>query len=178
MNGGSFIMKKIKYIKQIDFAKKIGVSRQRITCLIKNGTISKNENGLIDYEKAKKIIESNREIHPSKAKTKTKPKTIKKSSPKKKEKTYAEARTEHELFKAKIAKLDYQKKKGELIDKKTRINVCQNIITVSKTKLLSISVKLAPQLVNIKSIKKIKNMIDVEVYQALNELSRLERLEK
>ena len=169
-------MKKNQYIKQIDFAKEMGFTRQRVTWLIKNGTIQKNKDGLIDLEKAKKIIKSNREIYPKKSKLKPKTKPVPKKKTQKL-KTYAEARTEHEIYKAQMAKLDYLKKKGELVDRRTRVSACQDIIVITKTKLLSMSTKLSPQLVGIGSIKKIKNMIDKEIYQALNELSRLEKIE-
>jgi hypothetical protein len=78
---------------------------------------------------------------------------------------------------ANIKIIELRKLKGELLDRHAITKTCQNVIVITKTKLLAMSTKLSPQLVGIGSIKKIKNMIDKEIYQALNELSRLEKIE-
>ena len=53
-------MKKKKLIRQSEFANQMGITRQRVSWVIKKGTIPVNKDGLIDLIKAKMILEDNR----------------------------------------------------------------------------------------------------------------------
>ena len=149
---------KNKWIKQIDFAKELGLPRQRVSQLIKLKILPTNKKGLIDFEKGKKIIEEGRDVD----------RNIKTES-------FADARTRRENWMARLVELEYKERASELIEKEKVIQITTAIIMISKTKLLSIPTKVAPLIIGIDSIKKVKSIIEKEIRNTLTELSRLNK---
>jgi len=148
----------MKLVSKSDFAREMNISPQRVHSLIKKGMIYVRKDGKINLDKAKKILEDNRSLLPQK------------------DTKYIDARAQHEIIKLKIAELELKQKKGELIEKEKVIKYCQDIISISKSKILSIPVKVAPLIVGMTSIKKIKIILEKEIHQALNELARLKNV--
>lgn len=82
--------KKVEYVTQAEFARKIGTSRQNVSYALKRGTIKLSANGLLNYERQKKAYDENRNLSqvrertPSKqvAKKPKKAKKPRKSKPK------------------------------------------------------------------------------------------------
>lgn len=142
-------------VTQSELAKEIGVSRQRIGMLVKRGILKLDKNKKLDREKALFILNENRKI----AKVELK--------------DYADARAEHENYKARIAELEYKRIASELILKDEVIAMISKVITTSKTKLMSIPGKIAPQIVGEDNIKKIKTVIEREINEVLNELANM-----
>lgn len=54
--------KKVEYVTQAEFARKIGTSRQNISYALKRGTIKLSSNGLINFERQKRAYEENRNL--------------------------------------------------------------------------------------------------------------------
>ena len=150
-------------LTKTEFAKRIGLDRSRIFALVKQGRLSTDKNGKVDFEKGKKEIEINRLDDPRRFDNKST------SDPEVQDIKKAEAR-----IKLEIADMDLKQRRGELVEKDQVIKTCQSIVSIARTRLLTIPQKLAPQLIGIDSIKKIKSMLEKEIHQALNELSRLE----
>ena len=59
------------------------------------------------------------------------------------------------------------------IEKDEMIKFCTDIISVTRTRLLGIGAKIAPDIVGLENIKKIKAIIDREINEALGELSKM-----
>jgi len=142
------------------FAKEIGVSQQRISQLVKKGVIPINKNKLIDVDQAKAILSDRKKIDDNIPWSKT----------------LADARIKTESIRAEMLELDYRKKRGELIEREKVMHMVTGIISISKTKLLSIPTKVAPLIVGSDSIKKIKNIIEKEIRFALEELARMKEV--
>lgn len=87
------MVRKKELLTQGEYAKRRSVSRQAISQAVKKGHIP-TQGGLIDPVKADKALREN-------------------LSPKA-EMTFAEARTQHEQYKAALAKLDYEERSGTL----------------------------------------------------------------
>jgi len=148
------------WVTGYQLAKIIGVSPQRISVLKKQGRINETKRGF-HVPTCKRIILEARETNGKHLPVDTKFKSL------------TDARTAHETQKAKLAELEFRKRSGELVEKEEMIKFCTEIITVSKTRLLGIGSKVAPDVAGLESIKKIKAIIDAEVYDALNELAKM-----
>ncbi len=151
-----------KYGTQADLARILGIYPSQISQLIVKGVLAKTAKGLLNLEKSIKIIEDNRKAHLN---------TSNQTNL-----SYTEARTRNEHYKAKITELEYKKLKGELVSVQDVVDTSTKIVSVTKTRLLSIPGKLAPQLVELKSAKKIHNIIRNEIIVALNELAKLKNV--
>ena len=97
-------MKKKKLIRQSEFAKQVGISRQRVSWLVKKGTIPVTKDGLIDSVKAKNILEDNKKVSINIRNYKYR--------------TYTDARAANESFKAKMAELEYKENEKQLSNMK------------------------------------------------------------
>ena len=149
-------MKNKKLIRQSEFAREMGISRQRVNTLIKRGIIQVRKDGKINFESAKKILEDNRA-----------------TSPKMKNISYSDARAQYEILRIEKEKIELRKIKHEIIDIDKAIEINAKIIGIVKNRLLALSSKIVPIIVGETSMKKIKSIIDNEIIQALNELGRM-----
>ena len=149
-------MKNKKLIRQSEFAREMGISRQRVNTLIKRGIIQVRKDGKINFESSKKILEDNRA-----------------TSPKMKNISYSDARAQYEILRIEKEKIELRKIKHEIIDIDKAIEINTKIIGIVKNRLLAISSKIVPIIVGETSMKKIKSIIDNEIIQALNELGRM-----
>jgi len=93
------------------------------------------------------------------------------------------ARREKEIAEAELKRIDVQIKeidldvlRGKLIPIDKVIEDDQKIISLVRTRILAISAKVAPLLIGLRSIKRIKTIIDPELHEALNELSRIKKV--
>ena len=155
-------MKKKRYVRQAELAREIGVSRQRIGTLVKRGTLKLNKQGLIDADLAISILDENKNGMVDGNGTNG---------------SYSEARTKHEEFKAKLAELEFKEKLGELVNRDDIIELVQNMINVTKQRLLGIPAKVAPLIIGESSTRKVKVIIETEINQVLKELAKTDKLE-
>lgn len=74
---------------------------------------------------------------------------------------------------AKLMELNLEEREGKLVDMDRVTNLVHHAITVSKTRLLSIPTKLAPQITGQMNAAVVKEMLDESIIEALNELARI-----
>jgi phage terminase Nu1 subunit (DNA packaging protein) len=80
-------------------------------------------------------------------------------------------KTEHERIKAERAALELARMRGELHAAEDVEAVMNDMLTAFRQKILAIPTKLAPQLVSIDDIGKVKATLTKDLYEALSELS-------
>lgn len=148
------------WVSGYELARIIGVSEQRISALKKQGRIKKTKRGF-HVPTCQRIILESRETNGKHLPVETKYKSL------------TDARTAHETQKAKLAELEFRKRSGELVEKDEMIKFCSEIISVTRTRFLGIGAKVAPEIIGLENIKKIKAIIDAEIHDALNELAKL-----
>lgn len=90
--------------------------------------------------------------------------------------TDSDSRRRRDEAEFKLKNLEYETKSGKLIDREEAIRTGTAVITVAKTKLLGIPNKVAPRIIGERSIRKIKNILQKEITEALNELANLKIL--
>lgn len=84
---------------------------------------------------------------------------------------YIDHKTEHERIKAERAALELARMRGELHASEDVESVMNDMLTAFRQKILSIPTKLAPQLVGIDDIGKVKAELTRDLHEALSELS-------
>jgi len=152
-------MDKNKLLSASQFAKELGISRQRLYKLIKKGIITRRKDGKIDLEKERKTLEDN-----SDAPLSPDGETIK---------GYTYYRTLSEKYKSELAELEVRKARGELVEVERVVEDWQKNIYVFKTRILAIPSKIAPLITGEKSVKKIHSLLSNEIRTTLNELSKI-----
>ena len=171
-------------ITQAELGRRLGVTRQYIYKLVKQGKIQK-VGDLIDYDTASEAIKSIAD--PARSSiistdseapefsgvpaARPKPKSSKKRQP-----TFAEAKTMKEIFSAKLAKLRYEEEAGLLISRsviKDSAHICGRTI---KEVLLSLPARVMDQLAIETDPRKINAILEVEVRDSLSVL--VEELKK
>jgi len=138
-----------KLISRAQFARKMGLSKARITQLVKGGVISL-VNGKIDAEKAEgEILGSiDRRVDSTKGKARLR----KKSSPRLTEgngqtQTLTEARRQTELLKAELLVLRLQVERGDLIPKNEPIEWFISAFMPVKHAIMNFAARMTPHLV-------------------------------
>jgi phage terminase Nu1 subunit (DNA packaging protein) len=84
---------------------------------------------------------------------------------------YIDHKTEHERIKAERAALELARMRGELHAAEDVEAVMNDMLTAFRQKILAIPNKLAPQLVGIDDIGKVKAVLTKDLHEALAELS-------
>jgi len=82
-----------------------------------------------------------------------------------------QVKAEHEEVKKRISELKLAKMEGKLHEADDVELIMTNMLVTFRNRILSIPSKLAPQLIGMKNIGKISDLIDRELRDALNELS-------
>ena len=148
------------WVNGYQLAKILGISPQRVYALKKQGRFKSTKRGF-HVPSCQRIISESRE-------------TNGKHLPvDKKFASLTDARTAHETQKAKLAELEYRKRAGELIERDEMIKFITEIIGITRARFLGVGSKVAPEIVGMTNIKKIKAIIDREIYDGLNELSKM-----
>lgn len=82
-----------------------------------------------------------------------------------------QVKAEHEEVKKRISELKLAKMEGKLHEADDVELIMTNMLVTFRNRILSIPSKLAPQLIGMKNIGKISDLIERELRDALNELS-------
>jgi hypothetical protein len=144
-------------VSQREYARRKGCSAQYINKLVKEGKIP-NEGGKIDPELADAALAQSRLLRmPSPAGAQRV--------------SYAQARTVSETYKAKRAKLLYEKLSGSLVSLADVKRAQKQSNAIIRAKLLSIPTKLAPRLAGKHSAVELKAILQTEIYEVLRELA-------
>jgi len=88
--------------------------------------------------------------------------------------TFAEARTNREFFKAKLAELEWGRLKGELVPVNSVITFWANMITACRSRLLAIPTTLAATLFSFKTMPEMKGALEEAIREALTELAAID----
>lgn len=148
-------------ITQSEYAKRLNVTPPRINALIKKGII-KLKKDKIDPEQADEAIENYTD--PMRRKAKTDTGVISENS-------FIKARTIRENYKAALSKLEYEEKIGKLIEVEKVKNIFFNKARIVRDNLLNIPDRVAMRLINKKDTDEIKQILEKEIRQVLEELS-------
>jgi phage terminase Nu1 subunit (DNA packaging protein) len=77
---------------------------------------------------------------------------------------------------AELKEIQLKVTKGKLVEIEKVIEDWQKVISVFRTRILTASTKVAPLLIGLRSVKRIKTIVDAELNESLNELSRINKL--
>lgn len=159
-------MVKIEYVTKAEFARRMNLSKPTITNLIKRGRLSQTKSGRINFAKGKKEIETNRAANPDAA-------AIKQGTI---DPAIIKTRRRQEEIKLELAEMELRERRGELIERAEVLRMAKAVISISRSRFLNIPQKMAPKLVGLTSIRKIKSILEKEIYAALKELSQVKEI--
>lgn len=162
----------MELITQAAYARRKGVTRPYIGKLVKKGVIVL-DGGKVDPDQADKAIEESS----SSARTKHKKNGNGKAT--KTGQGFAQSQAAKEFYRALLAKQEYEKKSGKLIDADDTIRHFAAIFTVVKTKVRAIAPVCTQEIVHLKMGKKnqrelaaaVEKIISTLCDEALEELS-------
>lgn len=169
----------IQRLTESGLARQLGVSRQAVHELVKRGVLSKDKDGLIDFELAKHAL-MNR-VRPSGKTTASlqEPATpaatqTPETSTEPEITSYHVAKTLHEAAEAQIARLKLAEMQGDVIQVSAVRATWAARIASARDALLQIPSRLAPVLAAETDLAAVTLLLEDEIRQALAELSREE----
>lgn len=145
---------------QSDLAKRLGVSRQAVSQMVKKGIVQREPDGTIFLDQAVDKWHALVDVGPQRPFKKGGPKT---ASYQQSVERYHKARAQREDYKAKLAKLAYQEKAGNLINAKAARKHLGDAIVATRNAMLTVPRTIAPELVGIHD----EAVIADTLYQAL-----------
>lgn len=159
-------------ISQSEFARRLGVSRQYIYKLVKNGKI-KRVDGKIDFEESSKALENLSDPTRTKPSKKDDDEPPSNTTPPKagQPPTFGEAKTMREVYAARLAKLRYEQESGSLVNRKDVEDRARDIAASVKINLMSLPSKLMEELAVISDPREINNILDKEIRMLLSEMA-------
>lgn len=170
-------MKK-EFVTQAELARNLNVSYQRIYALTKKGILPRRKDKKYDLEKCLEIVQNFRSLNKNVNAIPKDQKNNEKTEPPENfaEIPIAEARRIYEVYRAKLAELEYNKDQRQLVPIADVIEFCQKIVTITKTRILNIPSKIAPELIGIENPREIKATLETELHEALKELGKMENV--
>tara|TARA_R110002012_G_scaffold63674_1_gene167484 strand:+ start:93 stop:581 length:489 start_codon:yes stop_codon:yes gene_type:complete len=151
-------------ITQSELARRLGVTRQYIYKLVKQGKIAK-EGKLVDFDKASKAIKMIADPARSSA-IDSKPAQLDEES----DQSFAEAKTMKEIYGAKLAKLKYEEEAGMLILKSDVKSKAHEVGKNIKEVLLSLPARVMDELSVESDPRKVNSILEKEVRDSLSSL--------
>lgn len=153
------LKKKKALMTKSEFARETGVTKGRISQLIKDGTLQERKDGRLDFDKSIRRIRVHRD-----------PSRPSKIIPENEEGEVAEgfrrARTAKEVFKAKLTELEYKKETSASIDVKEIKSKLFELFRVLRDSLGNIPDRVGPTVVGEIDIEKIRLMMKKEIDRA------------
>lgn len=157
-----------KKISASAYAKHRGISLVSVSKAIQSGKISAEQNGkgyLIDP------VVADREW--SGAVTREHGKASLQPSPVSgQEMTYAKSRAIKEAYAARLKKLEYEQAMGSMVDSDEVRRQAYAAGKLTQTKIMSIPIRIAPQLAGMDDVQEIRRLLEDELRYALEELTR------
>jgi hypothetical protein len=141
-------------VTQSEFARRIGVSRQRVNAMIREG-MPALPNGMVDLEAALKWVRSN--VLPKQATTE--------------DDSLVAKRMEKLDVEIELLRLDLTKKQGSYVTIEDVSQVWSQVIGNCRARLLGIPFKLAPEIAPETDVGACRQMLQREIHDALTELS-------
>ena len=153
-------------ISQAELARRLGVSRQYVGKLVKQGKIEK-VGAKIDFQAASAALK----MLADPARPRNTPDLLPDGSEGGDSTTFAEAKTMKEVYQAKLARLKFEEESGKLIEKAEIEDKARDIAVIVKESLLTIPNKMMEQLAVESDPRKINVALDEEIRAILAELS-------
>ena len=147
---------------QADYARHRGVSRAMVTKWVNAGTIKRTTRGRIKVAEADAVLDELATARVQKQEARTTVAGI----------TYTQARTMKEAFAAKMAKLEYEKRQGQLIEKSEAQRQAFNAARRTRDALLAVGSRTAALARAAKSDFEAEQIITREIQNALENLSQ------
>lgn len=153
-------------VSQSQLARELGVSRQRVSAMVREGLITPDSKGRIDLDAALVAIAANRD-----------PARGGKQTPV--NESFHEARTRKERALATLREIEADEAAGRLVDAEEVQQAFVSMITTARTRLRAIPSKVAGELYHVGKVSKnqregaaeIQKKLLAEVDEALQELS-------
>ena len=173
-----------EYVSQAEFARRIGVSRQYVGKLVKEGKLKKARNGKLDFQKAKAAIELIRDpARESKAKLEKAASDLAAPGPKEPKEpkkggksggsgrmlTFAESKAMKEFWLAKRAKLDFERAAGTLLEEADTRKSLFEALRPLRESLLAAPGRMAGELAPLSDPSAIESRLMELVREALEE---------
>lgn len=159
-----------KPITRTQYARLIGVSPAYVSRLIHQGKIPTTPEGLVLPSEA----DAARIVHrdPSRSHlVKSRLADAERAAEAPNTAAYQKARTEKMQYAAKLAELEFERARGELLDKQETLAAFYALCRQARDRLLQIEVRLPPLLAGKRSKEEIGRIIGAEVRAALEDLS-------
>lgn len=172
-------MAKNKTVNQKELCSIVGVSRGHVYKLQKKGLIKKTKGGKYNLEKAKRVIEVERDHS-----------RIKKFNPKLDQsadqdrdfsggfsmpEAIAKTRLQKEISRLKLNELEYKKKVGEVLELKEVENMVRDLGQQIKSEFIKLSNTLPPKVANVSSLAKCKEIIKKDIDMVLRRFYELSK---
>jgi hypothetical protein len=143
------------------YAKHRGVSHTAVEKAIQQGRIQTAASGLIDVAEADK--EWSRNSAPAGGSLSSGP-------------SYAQSRAVHEAYLARLAKLEFEQRSGQLLDKDEVAHAITNMVSATRDNLLGIPSRVSAILAAESDERRVYDLLDDEIRQTLTALSQNLRL--
>lgn len=148
---------------QSEYAKRRGVTRQYICRLVKSGVVVMRGK-LIAAELSDAVLDDKSLVAPLRADDA--PETAGSGS------SYSDARRDREIYSARLRRLEYETKAGELIPSAAVTEKWTGIARVVKGKLEGLPARLAPGLAALADVRQVREMLSKEIAGVLREISQ------
>ncbi len=157
-------------VTKSDYARLRGCSPAYISKLLKSGRITEVD-GKIDVEAANSSLE--RHADPARALTRKSPPTKPKGSPPEPVSgpSYASARAAHEAIKARMAKMEFDRRSGELVSVDKVKRQAARAGRVIRDAMLSIPDRISAVLAVESDERRVHDLLDAEITAALETVS-------
>lgn len=162
------ITRKSKALSYRAYAKHRGVSTEAVSKAVRTGRITAGPDGKIDPERADREWEENTD--PSKVRKKmTEDEAL--ASPANGLPSIAQSRAIREAYEARIKKLNYEVKKGKLVNADEVRVAAFNVSRIARDKILNLPDRLAPRL-DMRDMKEVHEVLSKETRLICEDLSK------
>ena len=156
-------------VSQAEFARRVGVSRQRVNTLVKKGRLVLHGKHL-DYEESLEALAFDDPTQPKKMELGEE----RIETPNSRTPSYRDAKTMREVYLAQMAKLRFDEARGVLVSKNAVETEAFNLARVVRDSLLALPSRLREVLADEKSPKKVHAILEREVRTVIAELEAID----
>lgn len=161
-----------QHCTQAEFARLLGVAKSYVTKLKEHGRLVMSADGkLVDIEASKARIAATADPGKPDVSSQWEKPTESAEEVDGGSKSYQDARADKEFYAAKMAKLEYERAIGKLVDKAEVQAVVEDVITQFRQGLENLPYRLAPELVG-QDLDGIRAALKQEVFDSLAKMQR------
>lgn len=151
------------------YAKHRGVSLEAVRKALKSGRITAGPDGKLDPERTDadwKANTRNRIDRPPAIQSRAE-----RAQPDVDFGGYAKAQAMHEFYRAQLAKIEYERRRGKLLDAEQVRDAISRMISLARNKLVTTGEELAPRLAVEGDPTRCTDMVNERIFAALSELA-------